>query len=93
MSGNVKLDSQGNRIPLYEVTNDHDGQSLIAVTFEPINEKEMKTPNRQHFPGRTEKIPLDVPTCGFYGEKCDGKYSMLVLSEIFAALGHCSHQM
>lgn len=73
MSGDVSINAQGNRVPVFVFSNRQNG---IAV---PIVEIEETNPGNQNitsfnvttiWPGGTTVVPRDAPVCGFRGEEC-----------------------
>ena len=82
MTGTVELDVLGNRIPSYEVTNDHKGHQIISSSFDPAKGDEMEMNKKYYYPGNTQQIPLDVPPCGFQNDKCSGTRFLVVSDNI-----------
>ncbi|XP_057309725.1 atrial natriuretic peptide receptor 1-like isoform X2 [Hydractinia symbiolongicarpus] len=72
MSGEVKMDDNEDRVPLFQIQNVKKGKLVVTATYDPLT----NTPivlnglSEIHFPGGLSNPPRDVPECGFHGEKC-----------------------
>ena len=81
MSGDVAINQEGNRVPVFVFSNIQNGRSVPIVEIDetkPSNES-MKFYNvTTVWPGGTATVPRDAPKCGFRGEKCvsppEGRY-------------------
>ena len=73
MSGDVAINSEGDRIPVFVFSNRQHGRLI------PIAEIDQTKPNNESvtvynvttlWPNGVTIVPLDEPKCGFRGEKC-----------------------
>lgn len=73
MSGDVAINGEGNRIPVFVFSNRQNGRLI------PIAEIDQTKPNNESvtvynmttlWPNGVTTVPLDAPKCGFRGEKC-----------------------
>lgn len=73
MSGDVAINSVGNRIPVFVFSNRQNGRLI------PIAEIDQTKPNNESvtiyqmttlWPNGVTIVPRDEPKCGFRGEKC-----------------------
>ena len=74
VSGDVAINYEGNRVPVYVFSNRKHGGWI------PIVEIDQTKPNNESvtvynlssvvWPGGNTAVPLDEPKCGFHGEKC-----------------------
>lgn len=74
MTGHVQMDHNGDRIPSFQIININN-ERVVTATYNPLYNKSIVL-NRKtviRFPGGSKNPPLDMPTCGFYEEKCESK--------------------
>ena len=73
MSGDVAINSDGNRIPVFVFSNRQNG-SLIPIAAidqtKPNNESVTIYNMTTVWPNGVTTVPRDAPKCGFRGEKC-----------------------
>ena len=73
VSGDVAINAQGNRIPVFAFSNRQGGSWVPIVEIDqtkPQNESVKIFTLSVVWPGGTTAVPLDEPKCGFHGEKC-----------------------
>ena len=73
VSGDVAINSKGNRVPVFVFSNRQHGGWIPIVEIDqtkPINESVKLYNSSTVWPGGTTTVPLDEPKCGFHGEKC-----------------------
>jgi len=73
VSGNVAINFEGNRVPVFVFSNrQHRGWTPIVEIDQtkPQNESVKLYNTSTVWPGGSTTVPLDEPKCGFHGEKC-----------------------
>lgn len=73
VSGDVAINSVGNRVPVFVFSNRQLGAWKAIVEIDqtkPVNESVKAYGVLAVWPGGSTTVPLDEPKCGFHGEKC-----------------------
>lgn len=73
VSGDVAINAQGNRVPVFVFSNRQGGNWVPIVEIDqtkPQNESVKIFTSSVVWPGGTTAVPLNEPRCGFHGEKC-----------------------
>ena len=69
-TGPVNLDEQGDRIPMFVISNVVNAELVIRTVYDPLDPRPLPDNVTFIFPGNTTNIPPDVPKCGFLNEHC-----------------------
>ena len=73
MSGDVAINSEGNRIPVFVFSNRQNGRLIPIAAIDqtkPNNESVTVYNVTTVWPNGVKIVPRDAPKCGFQGEKC-----------------------
>ena len=73
MSGDVAINSEGNRIPVFVFSNRQNGRLIPIAAIDqtkPNNESVTVYNVTTVWPNGVTIVPRDAPKCGFQGEKC-----------------------
>ena len=75
MSGEVLLDKNGDRIPIFQLRSFQNGTPVYIYSYDPVSNNHTEYPNAKIlWPGGVKVPPKDSPVCGFAGEKCKCKF-------------------
>ena len=99
LSGDVAINSHGNRVPVFVFSNRQNGS---VVPIAEIDETNPGDPNVTIYnvttiwPSGTTVIPRDAPECGFRGDECvsppEGMYNRTIISRDLYPI-HTRHPM
>ena len=70
LTGNVNLDQNGDRIPIFIIDNVQKGRRVAMQHFDPVLNTTTIQSLKYIFAGGVTTPPRAIPVCGFYGNLC-----------------------